>query len=129
MTNSRKTLFLGLLFICTLVLSNSVVAQDTVDEARVMFVEIEDLDPYSYKDIVEGLESSKGFAVMQACVPAGILMLSITDVNVHTLDDNFSTFKKVVLQSTDLEKIKIIAEYSEDDFNTRCNKFRMRKPE
>ncbi|MFT4678707.1 MAG: hypothetical protein ACI9HG_000813, partial [Flavobacteriales bacterium] len=62
MTNSRKTLFLGLLFICTLVLSNSVVAQDTVDEARVMFVEIEDLDPYSYKDIVEGLESSKGFA-------------------------------------------------------------------
>ncbi|MFT6727355.1 MAG: hypothetical protein ACI9RU_002688, partial [Litorivivens sp.] len=62
MTNSRKTLFLGLLFICTLVMSNSVVAQDTVDEARVMFVEIEDLDPYSYKDIVEGLESSKGFA-------------------------------------------------------------------
>lgn len=94
-----------------------------------MFVEIEELDPYSYKDIVEGLETSNDFTVKLACVPAGILMLAIDENNIHSLDENFSTFKGIVMQATDLEKILIIAEYSEDDFNTRCNQFRMRKPE
>ncbi len=129
MINTRKTLFLGLMFICTIAISNSITAQNTAYGERVMFVEISNLDPYTYKDIVEGLESSNDFTVKQACVPAGILMLSITEGNSHTLDENFSTFKGVVMQATDLEEIKIIAEYSEDDFNARCTEFRMRKPE
>lgn len=129
MINTRKTLFLGLLFICTIALTNSIVAQNATYGERVMFVEITDLDPYTFKDISEGLESSDDFAVKQACVPAGILMLSISASNANTLDENFSTFKGLVMQTTDLEEIKIIAEYSEEDFNTRCAQFRMRKPE
>ncbi|MCB0760815.1 MAG: hypothetical protein KDC12_04765 [Flavobacteriales bacterium] len=129
MLRTVKPLVFSLLCIGLSLVSFQSFGQSPTFDQRVMFVEIEDLDPYTYKDIVDGLEGNVQFTVKQSCVPAGLIMLSISPSNDASLNDNFTAFKSVVMNVTELEEMKLIAEYSEEEFNNRCSQFRMRKPE
>ncbi len=90
-----------------------------------MFIQIENLTPDDYFKIDGAYKSNDQIKVKQACIPAEVLMFSISPSNSLSLDENFNQVKGTVLEKTDLHKISILAEYSEQDFLDRCKMFRM----
>lgn len=100
-------------------------AQSQQQEERVMFIQIENLTPDDYFKIDGHFKTNDQIKVKQACIPAEVLMFSISPSNTLSLDENFNQVKGIVLEKTALQKVSILAEYSEQDFLDRCKMFRM----
>lgn len=113
-----------------LAVSNSALAQgpDYGDD-RVMFVEIQDLDAYSYGSIATAFKENADLSIRQSCVPAKMIMFNITDGNNESLEHLFQHVKSITFASTDLTDLRIVAEYTEEDFLSRCAMFRTSSPE
>lgn len=94
-----------------------------------MFIQIENLTPDDYFKIDGTFKTNDQIKVKQACIPAEVLMFSISPSNSLSLDENFNQVKGVVLEKTSLHKVSILAEYSEQDFLDRCKMFRMGGPD
>jgi hypothetical protein len=113
-----------------LAVSNSASAQGPdYGYYRVMFVEIQDLDAYSYGAIAAAIKENADLSIRQSCVPAKMIMFDIKDGNDDSLEHLFQHVKSITLASTDLTDLRIMAEYTEEDFLSRCAMFRTSAPE
>ena len=96
---------------------------------RVMFVEIQGLDAYSYGAIATAIKDNEDLSIRQSCVPAKMIMFDIQSGNDESLDLLFQQVKSLTLATTDLTDLKIVAEYTEEAFLARCAMFRTSSPE
>lgn len=91
---------------------------------RVMFVEIQGLDAYSYGAIATAIKDNDDLSIRQSCVPAKMIMFDVKEGNDETLELLFQQVKSITLATTDLTDLKIVAEYTEEAFLARCAMFR-----
>lgn len=89
-----------------------------------MFVEFVDLNAAEYAKVTKALETNEDLRIKHACVPVGIVMFEIPAGNTSTLDENFVQLKGLIVNTTSLQEMRIIAEYSEEDFLARCKQYR-----
>jgi hypothetical protein len=94
------------------------------NDERVLFIHIKNLTPDDYFKISNSFSSEGSIFIKQACVPAEVIMFGISPSNKLSLDDNYNAVKGVVLEKTNLTKVSILAEYSENDFLERCKMLR-----
>jgi hypothetical protein len=118
---ARKLVLCGF-FLFTIGLAQS--SAQGEHESRVMFVEFVDLNAAEYAKISQALETNEDFRIKHACVPVGIVMFEIPQSNSSTLDQNFIQLRGLLVNTTSLQEMRIIAEYSEEDFLARCRQFR-----
>ncbi len=123
---TRKLLHVGSLLLLFSVLfhfpSN---AQDASGD-RVMFVEMEKLSTTTYVDLAGLIKESEDLSIKQTCIPAKIVMFTLPASNTESLEMNFYNLQVLILDVVDIGELKILAEYSEQDFLDRCLEFRMR---
>ena len=124
-TSTQFSLTLALVLFFVGIGFNSASAQSNSNEERVMFIQFQNLNPDDYFKIDGAFKSNDQISVKQACIPAEVLMFSISPSNNLSLDENFNLVKGTVLEKTNLNKVSILAEYSEQDFMDRCKMFRM----
>lgn len=119
----RSTLQI-LLVLCISVISFGASAQSDSPAERVLFIQIDNLDPDQYFKIKSAINENDQIMIKQACVPAEVIMFSFPASNRMTLDENFNQIKGTVLENTNLTAVSILAEYSEQDFLERCQMYR-----
>lgn len=119
------------LMACGLLLMSAGASAQSPDygDDRVMFVEIQGLDAYSYGAIATAIKDNEDLSIRQSCVPAKMIMFDIQDDNDESLELLFQQVKSITLSSTDLTELKIVAEYTEEAFLARCAMFRTSTPE
>lgn len=93
-------------------------------DERVLFIQVKDLTPDDYFKISNSFSKDGDIYLKQACVPAEVIMFGISPSNKLSLDENYNTVKGVVLEKTNLTRVSILAEYTENDFLERCKMFR-----
>ena len=104
--------------------TTSLDAQTPNSGERVMFIQIQNLNPDEFQKIAHTFKDNDQLNVKQACVPAEVIMFSVPSSNTLSLDENFNRVKGSVLENTTLTSVSILAEYSEEDFIDRCKMFR-----
>jgi len=126
----RKGLIACVAAFAFLAIANTSSAQGpNYGEERVMFVEIQGLDAYSYGAIATAIKDSDDLSIRQSCVPGKMIMFDIADENDESLGLLFQQVKSITLATTDLDDLKIVAEFTEEEFLTRCAMFRTSSPE
>lgn len=115
------------LLLCIAFLLTFGITQSSAQEAygeRVMFVEFVDLNPDEYAKITHSLEGNENMQVKHACVPIGIVMFTLPEGNTLNLEQNFLQLQGLLVNTTNLQEMKILAQYSEEAFLARCRQFR-----
>ena len=119
-----------------LAIANTSSAQNpNYGEERVMFVEIQGLDAYSYGAIATAIKDNDDLSIRQSCVPGKMIMFDVDNESNESLDLLFQQVKSITLTAinpddlTDLDDLVILAEYTEEQFLTRCAMFRTSSPE
>lgn len=118
-----KMLIASISFIAIFMLPSVGYTQETT-ESSFVFVEVKDLDPYTYGDLVKAVRQRTDFSIKSACVPANIIMFELKEGNRASLDDNYETIKGIVLQVTSLYETNLMVGYSEEVFLKKCKEFR-----